>query len=100
MLMRLIVGNSCTAISNHDFDEFFARHVTGTLDPPLQECFGHAGIEYTEAHELSTALPFSFSLLRRAVALLCGEGILAQVFFTAILCQLQLVLALGKALAS
>ncbi|MCP3919464.1 MAG: M61 family metallopeptidase [bacterium] len=42
------VERTCTAISNYDFGEFFARHVRGTLDPPLAEYFAYAGIEYTE----------------------------------------------------
>lgn len=52
------VERACTAVSNHDFGEFFARHVRGVLDPPLKECFAYAGIEYTENH-LTASLPFS-----------------------------------------
>ena len=44
--------------SAYDFAEFFARHVRGTLDPPLQEYFAYAGIEFIQGHALSTALPF------------------------------------------
>ena len=42
------VERACTAISNFDFGEFFARHVTGTMDPPIAEYLGYAGIEYSE----------------------------------------------------
>ncbi len=42
------VERLCTAISNHDFTEFFARHVRGTMDPPFAEIFRLAGVEYTE----------------------------------------------------
>ena len=68
------IERACTAISNHDFDEFFARHVYGTLDPPLQECFGYAGIEYTEEHELTTALPFSTRRSRRGWVVAANSG--------------------------
>ena len=52
------VERACTAISNHDFGEFFARHVRGTLDPPLRESFAYAGIEYSEQH-ITASLPFT-----------------------------------------
>jgi len=52
------IERACTAISNHDFGEFFARHVRGTMDPPLAECLAYAGIEYTEQKATSVALPF------------------------------------------
>jgi len=52
------IERACTAISNHDFGEFFARHVRGTLDPPLAEFLAYAGIEYTEQKATSVALPF------------------------------------------
>lgn len=52
------IERACTAISNHDFSEFFVRHVYGTLDPPLAECFGYAGIEYTEEQVTAAAFPF------------------------------------------
>lgn len=42
------IERACTAISNYDFSEFFARHVYGTMDPPLAEYLGYAGIEYVE----------------------------------------------------
>lgn len=42
------VERACTALSNYDFSEFFARHVYGTVDPPLAEYFAYAGIEYSE----------------------------------------------------
>jgi predicted metalloprotease with PDZ domain len=52
------IERACTAISNHDFGEFFARHVTGTMDPPMAECFGYAGIDYSEATVTAAAFPF------------------------------------------
>ncbi|HEX5052688.1 MAG TPA: hypothetical protein VFZ65_13005 [Planctomycetota bacterium] len=52
------IERACTAISNHDFGEFFARHVRGTLDPPLAEYLAYAGIEYREQNEVASALPF------------------------------------------
>lgn len=51
------VERACTAIGNHDFSEFFARHVYGTLDPPIAECLGHAGIDYRE-ETIPCAFPF------------------------------------------
>jgi len=42
------VERACTALSNHDFGEFFARHVYGTVDPPLAEYLAYAGIDYAE----------------------------------------------------
>lgn len=51
------VERACTAISNHDFGEFFARHVHGTIDPPLAEILGHAGIAYAEEH-IPSSFPF------------------------------------------
>lgn len=53
------IERACTAISNHDFSEFFARHVRGLLDPPLAEYLAYAGVEYKERHEASAALPFA-----------------------------------------
>jgi predicted metalloprotease with PDZ domain len=53
------IERACTAISNHDFSEFFARHVHGTMDPPMAECFAYAGLDYTEENTLATALPFA-----------------------------------------
>ena len=52
------IERACTAISNYDFGEFFARHVRGVLDPPLAEYFGYAGIEYSEQLAVTSALPF------------------------------------------
>ncbi|MEO6596063.1 MAG: hypothetical protein ABIP94_15040, partial [Planctomycetota bacterium] len=52
------IERACTAISNYDFGEFFARHVRGVLDPPLAECLGYAGIEYSEQKATASALPF------------------------------------------
>lgn len=56
------IERACTAISNHDFAEFFTRHVYGTMDPPMAECFAYAGLEYTE--ELVTTAAFPFPLQR------------------------------------
>ncbi|HEX6811609.1 MAG TPA: hypothetical protein VF384_08310 [Planctomycetota bacterium] len=52
------VERACTAISNHDFGEFWARHVRGVLDPPLAEFLAYAGVEYTETKTGLVALPF------------------------------------------
>ncbi len=54
------IERACTALSNHDFGEFFARHVYGTLDPPVEEILAYAGIEYSE--DVITA-SFPFKLL-------------------------------------
>lgn len=53
------VERACTAVSNHDFGEFFARHVHGTLDPPLAEALAHAGIAYEE-RRLDADFPFAW----------------------------------------
>jgi predicted metalloprotease with PDZ domain len=53
------VLRACTAISNYDFKEFFARHVYGTIDPPLAEYFAYAGIEYTQRN-VEAAFPFTY----------------------------------------
>ncbi len=50
------VERACTALSNYDFSEFFARHVHGTVDPPLAEYLAYAGIDYQE-----DVIPCSFS---------------------------------------
>jgi predicted metalloprotease with PDZ domain len=52
------VERACTAISNYDFSEFFARYVRGTMDPPLQEYFAYAGIDYVE-DVVASAFPFT-----------------------------------------
>jgi predicted metalloprotease with PDZ domain len=52
------VERACTAISNYDFAEFFARHVYGTVDPPLAEYFAYAGIDYSE-DVIPCSFPFS-----------------------------------------
>ena len=52
------IERACTAISNYDFSEFFARHVRGVLDPPLAEYFAYAGIDYAEEHHTMASLPF------------------------------------------
>jgi len=51
------VERACTAISNHDFAEFFARHVQGTMDPPFAEYLAYAGIEY-DAEVITCSFPF------------------------------------------
>jgi len=51
------IERACTAISNHDLGEFFARHVTGTVDPPFAEIFAYAGIEYAE-ERIPCSFPF------------------------------------------
>ena len=57
---------ACTAISNYDFSEFFARHVHGTLDPPLKQYLAYAGVEYTE-RRLASDFPFSYGKTRRGL---------------------------------
>ncbi len=52
------IERACTAVSNHDFSEFFARHVRGTVDPPIEEILGYAGLEFTR-NAPPTALPFT-----------------------------------------
>ncbi len=51
------VERACTAISNYDFGEFFARHVRGTMDPPFAEIFAYAGVDYTQ-EVIATGFPF------------------------------------------
>ena len=51
------IERACTAVSNYDFSEFFARHVRGTVDPPIAEILSYAGLEFTKV-EMPTALPF------------------------------------------
>ncbi len=51
------VERACTALSNHDFAEFFARHVRGTLDPPFAEYLAYAGVDY-EAEVITCSFPF------------------------------------------
>ena len=53
------VERACTAISNHDFAEFFARHVYGTSDPDFGSAFAYAGIDY---HPDVIACSFPFAL--------------------------------------
>lgn len=52
------IERACTALSNHDFSEFFSRYVYGTMDPPFAEIFTPAGIEYREV-KLTADLPFA-----------------------------------------
>ncbi len=52
------VERACTAISNHEFGEFFARYVHGTMDPPIGEILSYAGIEYDEA-VVTCSFPFT-----------------------------------------
>ena len=51
------IERACTALTNHDFGEFFARHVTGTVKPPFAEILAYAGIEYSE-ETLPCSFPF------------------------------------------
>lgn len=51
------IERACTAISNYDFGEFFARHVYGTMDPPLKEYLAYAGIAYEESFEGESMTP-------------------------------------------
>ena len=51
------IERACTAISNHEFSEFFARHVHGTMDPPLGEILAYAGIDYSE-EVIECSFPF------------------------------------------
>ena len=51
------IERACTAISNYDFGEFFARYVFGTMDPPFAEYFGYAGILYEETLEDESMTP-------------------------------------------
>ncbi len=51
------VERACTALSNYDFGEFFARHVRGTMDPPFAECFAYAGVDYQQ-EVITTGFPF------------------------------------------
>ena len=55
------VERACTAVSNLDLEEFFARHVWGTVDPPLKEILAYAGIEYSE-ERLQADFPFTWRL--------------------------------------
>jgi predicted metalloprotease with PDZ domain len=52
------IERACTAISNYDFSEFFARHVYGTMDPPLLEYLSYAGIDYSE-EVIECSFPFT-----------------------------------------
>ncbi len=52
------VERACTAVSNRDFAEFFARYVNGQLDPPYDEIFAPFGLVYRE-RKLEAAFPFS-----------------------------------------
>jgi len=51
------VERACTAISNYDFAEFFARYVYGTVDPPIAEYLAYAGIDYDE-ETIACSFPF------------------------------------------
>ena len=51
------VERACTAISNYDFSEFFARHVHGTMDPDIGEYLAYAGIQYEE-DKIPCSFPF------------------------------------------
>lgn len=68
------IERACTAIGNHDFDEFFARYVRGVLDPPLAEHFAYAGIEYTETFTVHAALPFATRRTRDGLVVTDAKG--------------------------
>ena len=53
------IERACTAISNVDFSGFFARHVRGTMDPPIAEILALAGLAY-ETNENPSAFPFFY----------------------------------------
>ena len=53
------VERACTAISNFDFSEFFARHVRGTVRPRFGDYLAYAGIDYQERVQ-KCDLPFSY----------------------------------------
>jgi predicted metalloprotease with PDZ domain len=59
------IERACTAISNHDFSEFFSRHVYGTMDPPWAECLAYAGLDYTEESDVAAAFPFAMQRSRQ-----------------------------------
>jgi predicted metalloprotease with PDZ domain len=68
------VERACTAISNYDFSEFFARHVRGTVDPPIAECLSYAGIDYDPRPEIRAALPMPVRWGRRGSVTIGGES--------------------------
>lgn len=72
------IERACTAISNHDFGEFFVRHVYGTLDPPLAEVFAYAGIDYREETVAEAAFPFSLQRSREGLRVGPTEGAVAE----------------------
>ncbi len=51
------IERACTAISNYDFSDFFARYVDGTVDLPFAEYFVFAGLKF-ESTLLQADLPF------------------------------------------
>jgi len=76
------IERACTAISNHDFGEFFLRHVQGTMDPPLAECFAYAGIDYSEETATAAAFPFPLQRSQRGLVVGAAAGADAQVLAT------------------
>ena len=52
------IERACTAISNYDFSEFFARHVYGTMDPPMAEYLAYAGVDFSE-EVIECSFPFT-----------------------------------------
>lgn len=66
------IERACTAVSNVDFGEFFARHVAGTVDPPLAEILGYAGLDYAEE---VIACDFPFALRGRRVGGRPGQAV-------------------------
>lgn len=52
------IERACTAVSNHDFGEFFARYVTGQMDPPYAEILAPLGLDFEDIH-LEADFPFT-----------------------------------------
>lgn len=66
------VERACTAISNYDFSEFFARHVRGTLDPPVARYLSYAGVDYQPRPEIRATLPVPVRWGRRGSGTIGG----------------------------
>ena len=66
------IERACTAISNHDFGEFFARHVNGTLDPPYAEILAYAGLTF-DVRSSRHDFPFPWRM-RNGKAIVRGRG--------------------------
>jgi len=52
------IERACTAVSNHDFSEFFARHVNGTMDPDMGDYLACVGIDYAQ-ETIPCSFPFA-----------------------------------------